>query len=333
MRRSEDASAPPEPPPRPRLSPGVRRVVRGAGVPVLLGVLVTASAPGWGYQVRSGDTLSDIALRYGTTVQSLVRANGLPGHGDLVYAGSTITVPGSGRSTGPTDSTAHERSHLVVAGDTLSEIAARYGVAAGSIAERNSLPPTLIVRLGDTLAIPAAGSSSGAGSASGSGDSSSESGNSFGGRTYPDDVVAAAARNRETLARRGVPSRDRMRDIVVSEANRVGVDPALALAVCWMETGCNHARVSVANAIGVMGVIPATAEWMSTVTGRDLDPLDPVENVQAGVTLLRVLTQQAGERNGIAAYYQGLSSIRSNGMFADTRRYVANILALRDRFG
>ena len=34
-----------------------------------------------------------------------------------------------------------------------------------------------------------------------------------------------------------------------------------------------------------------------------------------------------------AAYYQGLGSVRRIGMLPETRRYVANVLALRSRFG
>jgi hypothetical protein len=34
----------------------------------------------------------------------------------------------------------------------------------------------------------------------------------------------------------------------------------------------------------------------------------------------------------VAAYYQGLRSVRERGMFPDTRRYVANVMALKARF-
>jgi hypothetical protein len=38
-------------------------------------------------------------------------------------------------------------------------------------------------------------------------------------------------------------------------------------------------------------------------------------------------------RLAAAGYYQGLSSVRSRGMFDDTKRYVDNVLALQTRFG
>jgi soluble lytic murein transglycosylase-like protein len=89
----------------------------------------------------------------------------------------------------------------------------------------------------------------------------------------------------------------------------------------------------VANAVGAMQVIPATTAWISGVVGRPLNPLDPRDNATTGVVLLKILTQSAGsERQAVAGYYQGLRSVRHSGMFPDTRRYVANVMALKARF-
>jgi N-acetylmuramoyl-L-alanine amidase len=91
--------------------------------------------------------------------------------------------------------------------------------------------------------------------------------------------------------------------------------------------------VSVANAVGAMQVIPATSVWISGVVGRRLDPTSPSDNATTGVVLLKILTRAASsERQAVAAYYQGLRSVRENGMFADTRHYVANVMALKARF-
>jgi N-acetylmuramoyl-L-alanine amidase len=145
-------------------------------------------------------------------------------------------------------------------------------------------------------------------------------------------VVRAAAHNRAVLAHRRLPSRAQMHDLIVRVARANHVDPALALAVSWQEAGWSMRQVSVANAIGAMQVIPSTGDWISSVVGRRLNLLNPHDNVTAGVVLLRVLDQAAGERNAIAGYYQGLASVRTHGMFADTKHYVANVLALKARF-
>ena len=40
----------------------------------------------------------------------------------------------------------------------------------------------------------------------------------------------------------------------------------------------------------------------------------------------------SSERQAIAGYYQGLRSVRENGMYSDTKRYVANVMYLKQRF-
>jgi N-acetylmuramoyl-L-alanine amidase len=301
-----------------------RRILRNLAVPLLLGALVTAGAPGWSsYTIHRGDTLSAIAARYHTTVAKLVQVNHLPGNGNLIIAGSTLRVPTSSHAT--TRTTSAPRTHLVVKGDTLSGIAHRFGVSMAKIARANHLPSSNIVRLGARLTIP--------GTTRVAPRRTSSSSNSFAGRTYASSVVRAAARNRAALARRGVPSRTSMRNLIVAKARANGVSPALALAISYQESGWNQGAVSVANAIGAMQVIPSTSEWISGVVGRHLDPLNASDNATTGVVLLRVLVRSASsERQAVAGYYQGLGSVRSNGMYADTKRYVANVMYLKARF-
>ena len=87
-----------------------------------------------------------------------------------------------------------------------------------------------------------------------------------------------------------------MRDIIAAKARANGVDPALALAVSYQESGWNMHVVSVANAVGAMQVIPATSDWISGVVGRRLDPLDPHDNATTGVVLLKILTPVGEQR-------------------------------------
>ena len=50
--------------------------------------------------------------------------------------------------------------------------------------------------------------------------------------------------------------------------------------------------------------------------------------------LKRLLADTGGDESAaIAGYYQGLASVRSRGMYDDTQQYVANVQALRARFG
>jgi soluble lytic murein transglycosylase-like protein len=128
------------------------------------------------------------------------------------------------------------------------------------------------------------------------------------------------------------PSRATVRKVIVRTARRHDVDPQLALAISWQEAGWQMHHVSSADAIGAMQVIPATGIWMSMYAERRLRLHDVHDNVLAGVLLLKVLDNlTTSRRHQIAAYYQGLGAVREHGLYADTRRYVANVRAIKRR--
>ena len=123
---------------------------------------------------------------------------------------------------------------------------------------------------------------------------------------------------------------------VQSVAAAHGVSPSLATAIAWQESGFNNNMVSNANARGVMQVMPGTWDYVQrNLANRQLNPNSASDNVTAGVLYLRSLLNQTGgdESSAIAAYYQGLGALRSRGVFDDTAKYVANVQALRSRFG
>jgi soluble lytic murein transglycosylase-like protein len=94
--------------------------------------------------------------------------------------------------------------------------------------------------------------------------------------------------------------------------------------------------VSSANARGIMQVMPGTWDWVNrNLAPVPLDPHSAADNVSAGSLYLAQLMRSTGgdPRLAAAGYYQGLSSVRSRGMFDDTKRYVDNVLALSQRFG
>src|SRR5690606_41543648 len=70
-----------------------------------------------------------------------------------------------------------------------------------------------------------------------------------------------------------------------------------------------------------------------TLVGRRLNLLDPQDNVTAGVAILRQLVRTAPDLDtAIAGYYQGLAGVLRNGMYSDTRNYVAGIKSLMRQF-
>lgn len=329
-----------------------RRVLRALVVPLVLAALVTAGSPGWGsYVVRRGDTLSDIAHRYHTTVAALVAANKLPGNGNRVYAGEAISVPVTTKAARASRTTRAASSprraatstrrtvvtykrHTVTAGDSVIRLARRYGTTSALIVKANRLRAAKVVVIGRTLSIPIKVTRTVKPGTATSSRKAAARGvpNSFAGRTYPDAVALAAARNRAALARRRLPSKAHIRSMIIATAKRHGLDPSIALAVGWQESGWSQRHVSPANAIGAMQVIPSTGAWASSIVGRRLDLLNPADNITAGVVLLKVLTKSAGIKDAIGGYYQGLASVRRNGSFADTRAYVTNVLLLRESY-
>ncbi len=276
------------------------------------------------YTVRSGDTLSGIAARHGTTVDRITALNDLSS--TVIHPGQRLRVAGStssgssspGTTSGSSSSgssTGSTTSYTVRSGDTLSGIASRHGTTVAALTASNDLAST-VIQPGQTLRVPAQLVPS-----------------TFLHYTYPADVVAAANANKHTLLQSDLPSAAQMQQIIRTTAIEMGVDPALALAIAHQESGFSASAVSPANAIGAMQVIPSSGEWASDMVGRDLDLLDPHDNAVAGVAILRWLTRNAADLpSAIAGYYQGLASVRSNGMYADTRRYVANIQTLMTRY-
>ena len=123
---------------------------------------------------------------------------------------------------------------------------------------------------------------------------------------------------------------------IQSVASQYGVSPSLAAAIAWQESGFNNAMVSSANARGVMQVMPGTWDYVQqNLAPRPLDPSSATDNVHAGVLYLRQLLDADGRRreHRDRGLLPGPQSVRDRGLYDDTQRYVANVQALRSRFG
>ena len=97
------------------------------------------------YTIQPGDTLSGIALRFGTTVDRLVQLNGISDP-DKIYAGQVIRLTGS--------SPAGQRIYTVKSGDTLSQIAVRFGTTYQTLAQLNGISDPDRIYPGQQLKIP-----------------------------------------------------------------------------------------------------------------------------------------------------------------------------------
>jgi len=107
--------------------------------------------------VQPGENLFRIARRYGTTVDAIVAANGLTNR-RLIHAGQRLVIPRGADSSATTGST-----YVVRPGDTLSQIARRFGTTTAALARLNGIAnPSLIhvrqvLRLSGTALAPSVG--------------------------------------------------------------------------------------------------------------------------------------------------------------------------------
>ena len=298
----------------------------------------TRPAPhGWQqHLVRAGDTVSALAVRQRTTIQVIVAKNHLPAHGRVIHPGQRIWVPRTAPVTAKKPQKPHTkphtkpqkpqkrttyRVHVVQSGQSLSEIAAYYRTTIARVAKLNRIDPTQFIHPGQRLRIPSTGTVT----------------------TRHKVEKKKVAKKKKTVVRRETYSKHGLRvttnqtrlavrDLIAQTARRHGVDPRLAMAIGWQESGWTQNQYSSAHARGVMQVIPDAGDWASSMIGRRLDLRRTEDNVTAGVVILRALTRMAGSRDeAIASYYQGFGSVRSNGLYSDTRQYVANVNYFRTR--
>jgi len=113
---------------------------------VLLTAFLPLAATAATITVQSGETLSEIADRYGVSTRQLMRLNGLR-YSDHIEAGRRLEVPGPRVSAGP-------GRHRVQPGDTLGDIAARYRVSSRDLMLVNGLRNANHVEVGQTLKLP-----------------------------------------------------------------------------------------------------------------------------------------------------------------------------------
>lgn len=122
---------------RQRLAAAPRAETRGTGVR---------------HTVRSGETLSHLAQRYGVSVAAIQAANGgiRP---NRVRAGQTIVVPSGSRTVKTASATTARRYHQVRSGENLTVIARRYDVSVRQLRGWNGLNERGLIRAGQRLRV------------------------------------------------------------------------------------------------------------------------------------------------------------------------------------
>ena len=253
------------------------------------------------YVLRRGDSLFTVARRFNVTVAVLAATNRIA-NPNRVLAGTRLVIPSGGLpaavpSPAPTTAPASATT-------TPTTIAAPPS-AAPSIA----VPPAP----SPSAAVPAGALTAAAMAPWLSADQLARLPQGL--HTYPE---------RLTL----LPSFDRW-------ALEYAVAPDLLKALAWMESGWQQTVVSSSGAIGIGQLLPSTAAWVASFLIRTpLDPFVADDNIRMSARFLaHLLALTGGDVNlAVAGYYQGLTSIRRDGMKATTAAYVNVVLALRARF-
>jgi LysM repeat protein len=197
-----------------------------------------------------------------------------------------------------TATTPRTQVYVVKAGDSLTAIARGAGVSLTVLARLNHVNPTHVLLIGKRLRVPTR-------------------------------AVAVAAKP-QAVVTTGASS---VRASLDRWSAYYGIDPSLAHALAWMESGYNNTLVSSVGAQGVMQLLPTTWDYVETVLIKQKVAHDADGNVHVGMAYLHHLLGAFGgnETLALAAWYQGETSVKATGPFQVSKVFVANVLALQRR--
>ena len=186
--------------------------------------------------------------------------------------------------------------YTVRPGDSLTAIARKHRTTLSRLARINKLDPARPLLIGVKLRVPTSARS-----------------------TAPTAVSASDAGT--------------VRSSLDSWAAHYGIDPRLARALAWMESGYNNSVVSSVGAQGVMQLLPSTWDYVeSQLIGHSVAH-DADGNVHVGLAYLNHLLHafNGDEHLALSAWYQGERAVRATGPYKVSKVFVADVLALRQR--
>ena len=107
------------------------------------------------HTIVAGDSFESVANKYGVTVRELVTANPqLMKSGDALTIPVAVAIPAESASTSGGGASSGPKTYIVKSGDSLYNIAIKYGTTVAAIASLNSLADPNNIKVGQTLKIP-----------------------------------------------------------------------------------------------------------------------------------------------------------------------------------
>jgi murein DD-endopeptidase MepM/ murein hydrolase activator NlpD len=204
-----------------------------------------ASASAAGHTVEQGDTLGELAMRFGVTTEALMAANPDIVNPDLIYVGQRLNIPDAAREV------------TVRPGDTLSEIAQRHGTSVRALQAANDIANPNLIYPGDRLRLPGQPTAV-AGTNGGGNGGAPATGSAAGGSLNINRIQNVEGNPNVTPA---------FLQKVNAMAERLGTKPEYLLAVMSFESGLNPKAVNGdSGATGLIQFLPSTARGLGTST-------------------------------------------------------------------
>jgi len=136
---------------------------------------------------------------------------------------------------------------------------------------------------------------------------------------------------KKIIAENVIHRQTRYNQLIRSASFKYGIESSLIKALITVESNWDSSAVSKKGAIGLMQIMPATANDMQII-----NPYDPGQNIEAGTRYLRfMLDRFKGNLNlALAAYNAGPATVEKSGgvpAIAETRNYIKKVLSIHNK--
>lgn len=201
--------------------------------------------------------------------------------------------------------------HQVTAGDTLGGLASYYHVRVTTLIQTNHIYNANLIITGQHLCIPYAIAHRASG----------PSGLLYNGQVRWYAYNALELSNRSQVVR-----------LLRQAAFNYGIPESLMLAIAWQESGWRQHIIARDGGIGIMQIMPYTAQGLNRQIRQRYDPYKLWDNIQMGALYLHILRRSFGGNINavISAYNEGGWNVVHRGIF--NWSYVRSVRALMYRY-